>query len=748
MDDKNFAVSYVAQSTVIHQTGKSQPVPRNPKLIVAGGLLVWCVAATLYALTLLGLPYLGAQFDREPGQSGLVITQLDPDGPMAKAGLKQDQRVLTLENTAGGDAYSFTDIDRAKGRHHLPTYDLAAQSRQANKNIWALLSAEKVVFVDTDGRKFELAPGRRATLPAQSYIGLAVSFAVFLITLGIFSFAPLNGTNGLLVATGLCLTVVCLVNTAWPLHELALPPVQKQVWLSLASTGLIFFCYGLLGLIWSVPKPIAGFPFVVASLLAGGIIAVSNSFELIEFPIHTYQFPLVITLPLAVIISVVQFFRTRGKPLERAALLWFVLSIYSVIALVIGLFSAPVLLGREPHLDVSYASYLLALIFIGFALGTLRVRLFDVNRLWLRALLWISGGVLVILLDILLISQFDLTQASSLTLALLIVGWIYFPIRQMIFSRFAAHREISLARVVPHLIEVFSKVENIEEIDGRLVAFLKEVFDASELGLARAEALEGADVRQNGLVLQVPNLVNDRSFELLGKKRGRDLFSAGDARTANAILGLVRSIAATKAEQQQAMQLQKDAIVRDLHDEVGGRLLDIVYGTDEQSANQAREALSALKDVLLVIEDTETIELSVALDAIISETEQRLKPMEFDLRIHRSSKLERILSTREYANLKRLFKELVNNIIKFADRAHPVEMTVDTDDSGALSISQCNRFTPQERDAARHTEVTGRGLSNMKNRAEELGGKLTINGNEEEDGRALFRLEFKIPTGG
>ena len=140
----------------------------------------------------------------------------------------------------------------------------------------------------------------------------------------------------------------------------------------------------------------------------------------------------------AIVFAATQWFYTRHKPVERAALLWFLLAIFLGTGLFAGFQLIPAALGMDLLIPQSVLFAVFLLMYAGIALGLLRYRLFDIDRWWFEIWSWLLGGIAVILVDFALVSIPALSNTAALSLALAAVGWIYFPLRQWFWTRFVS----------------------------------------------------------------------------------------------------------------------------------------------------------------------------------------------------------------------------------------------------------------------------------------------------------------------
>ncbi|NTV94421.1 MAG: histidine kinase [Thiobacillus sp.] len=172
-------------------------------------------------------------------------------------------------------------------------------------------------------------------------------------------------------------------------------------------------------------------------------------------------------------------------------------------------------------------------------------------------------------------------------------------------------------------------------------------------------------------------------------------------------------------ETEQAVAEERERIYRDLHDDVGAKLLSLVYrSATAEDADLARSALQDLRDVV-----SRTGADSFELEEVVAdwrvECEKRLGDAGIALDWHQAGDLDALRLTRPQAlDLGRILREAVSNVIRHAG-AHRV--TVDLERcAGQLSLTV--------RDDGRGCageHKSGRGVRNMEMRAGRLGGSLS-----------------------
>jgi len=690
-------------------------------------IFIWFLCVFLIFSNILKWPYTGADFISDIENRVIIVSVIHDGSPADVAGLESGDRFRAiLKPDDLENRFEFTGLEATTGRVKMNSYQRNRDTVQAKKITWDFIKTGKFILERDNGEQVLLAAESSRpffSLPLRSYLTMLQSFIVICIAAGIFSFAKPSFGVSVLTISGVGLVVNSLTNAVLSAKEIVMPPDVLSVVTFFNTLGSSVFIYALLALFWYVPRKINDFPFGAFTIIVGLSIFLSQYFMVFEFPGHPYQVPNLLPLPIALVISAVQWIRTVDKPLERASVMWFMISIYGVTGLVVLLYSVPILLGYAPILSPHVAGFTLSFIYIGIAFGTLKFRLFDVQRIWWRAVVWIIGGFFVVAADLLLVAQFDLGQHQALPLALVIAGWAYFPIRQAIMERFIGRKEVKVSSHVPDLVKTFSSVDDIELFEGKFIAFLKRTFQAQEIGEITRKSIDGPMIMDNGLALAIPNLRGDSTLSLIGKYGGRQLFSKSDIVTVNSFLELVRSLGDVRKQEFTKQKQERERIIRDLHDDVGGRLLSSIYDAkDEKSEAEAKDTLVALKESLIVIENSQSIDFSSAWHQMKENAEKRLGSANFQVSIKEELTTTRMLSAREYINIKRILQEIISNVIKHGKSGN-VRIDVILMEEGALCISCTNKIA----DDATDSFSSGRGVASIRKRLEEINGNLEIN---------------------
>ncbi len=208
--------------------------------------------------------------------------------------------------------------------------------------------------------------------------------------------------------------------------------------------------------------------------------------------------------------------------------------------------------------------------------------------------------------------------------------------------------------------------------------------------------------------------------------------------------GYSRQWQAQVLEQQQALRAraaaeERERIFRNLHDDLGAKLLQLIYtaSTPEQ-ADLARAVLQDVRDVVTRSRGAPGSLLEV-LGEIRSEAEQRLRSVDISLDWQQPEDLpDPALDEGQSLHLFRIVREAISNVIRHA-RAHAIRVRMASD----LKVLRLELIddgigpTPSQTGA-------GRGKDNMRARARQLDGDITWKGGTAGGTKVL--LSFPLPT--
>ncbi|MEP4341215.1 MAG: ATP-binding protein [Lentilitoribacter sp.] len=205
-----------------------------------------------------------------------------------------------------------------------------------------------------------------------------------------------------------------------------------------------------------------------------------------------------------------------------------------------------------------------------------------------------------------------------------------------------------------------------------------------------------------------------------------------DQKTAELTLSYERLAKAQRAE---AVNDERQRIMSDLHDGIGGQLVNtLAYMQNNDKGDEImRNALEdALRDLSLMLDSLETDDSIVTLLGMLRTRLEALLEkhgLQFDWQIEDEPVLKKP-SPSNNLHLTRIVQEAITNVIKHANAS---VITISTDASSVLIKDNGNGFK------FNNEQKSGHGISGMKRRARQIGAHITF---ESDDNGTMIRLDL------
>ena len=278
---------------------------------------------------------------------------------------------------------------------------------------------------------------------------------------------------------------------------------------------------------------------------------------------------------------------------------------------------------------------------------------------------------------------------------------------------------------------------------------LRELFNPLDSTLQR-RALTRSRVSADGSTLAVPlpkfpRLVGadsgddpgdeaDGTLILRGAHHGTRRFSPDDARLSDRVMDQLRHAIAFDRAVEQGRSEERTRIAQDLHDDIGARLLTLMYKAQNPEMEEyLRHTLQDLKTLTRGLAASNH-RLSHAAAEWKSDLTQRLAATHCDLKWSFTTDRDMVLGVVQWSGLTRILRELVNNIIA---HAHATEVEIAAQcDRGRLLLSVADDGIGRAPETWSH----GLGLGGVRKRVKLLGGEVVW---RERGGRGI-RCEVRL----
>ena len=597
-----------------------------------------------------------------------------------------------------------------------------ASFRERHARIDSAVAAGRIDFEFADGTVISAQSGSKGVLGlgAQFWICACLGFALVIVAL-VVALARPTQRNVLYAVMSLCQAGNLMCEAVASSYDLSLPTLLRYsgevrmmldvltsaavvqsvsiaprrlagsswitgaVWSVAAVIGVGVFSQTLPAAWWWVQSTCAGFGLIVVGLLSW-----SNQGQ---------------PHPLAILIR---------RFVIAAVIAWALLSLAVVSATPV---SANAVIGLGSALWSSFfATLLLVIPFLARSQQVVR-----------EFAMLAATTVVATSLDLMFVTVFSIGQFASLTLALFLSLGVYAALRQWIVNQMVGNSMVTAERMFEQLYRVARAVEQQpSETPALLSGLLRDLFDPLEstlidhIGTSTRVIDDGS-----ALIVPVPDLDRDatdipepRALLIRFAQRGRRLFTLEDARLADRVVEQLRRAVAFDQAVEQGRSEERTRIAQDLHDDIGARLLTLMYkAPSPEMEDYVRHTLQDLKTLTRGLA-APSHRLSDSVGEWKADIAQRLSVVHCELGWAASFEHDMPLSVVQWSALTRVLRELVSNTI-----AHAQATRVDIDlnfENDRLDLTVADNGIGREPSAWSH----GLGLGGVRKRVKQLGGEV------------------------
>lgn len=704
-----------------------KPIPPKQVILQAAVVLALLIVASIWPLW--SQPWLGARFAAsEAGHLEIVAVA----GPAAAAGIVPGP-VLALHGAQG-------ERIGLRGEDLLEEPDFLHEYR--DYNAFMARQGQLAQVIESGRVGIETVAGLIWLVPAQRPIGDLPFIFWFQIVCG--GIAWMVGANvvansrepaaRIYAMTGAAFMLVTYSAAIYSARELALDAGLFRA-LSVADhAGAFLFAAAFLSLLWVYPTRLGGRRVPIGFLTFYLIVWIGDSLQWVPDMNFGIRYPMLAGMIASFVLAAMQWRRARFEPISRAALKWFLLTLtLGSSVFVFGVFGMQAF-GHLPIIPQGFSFGFVLMMYLGMAVGMQRYRLFNLEPWWPQLWLWFLGGLMVVLIDLTLIRLLLLDREIALLLAVALAGWLYFPLRQRLMRGALHARDARLSELMPELIRISSAPLDAEALATSWRDLLERAFQP--LSMSDADADSGqAGILDAGLRLAIPKIEGPGGLILSHADGGRRLFVPADPELAQSLLKLLRQAVSRQEDYARGAHEERQRIARDLHDDVGAKLLTLIHRADStDTAERLRAILQDLRSLAASL-DRAPAPLSDAIADWRAEIADRCAGagvaldwqdaiMDQHLPIHSGCRLA----------LERVLREAVTNALKHARPARLEVLAEDTGDELILTIADDGTGPAPE-----HWQH-GLGMRNQGTRMAALGGRLRYHARLPSGTRVEVRL--------
>lgn len=668
-------------------------------------------------------------------------------------------RLVAIGPAAAGEArlIPLTAEDLIAEPDALPNYGAVAAFFDRQTALSRMLAAGPVVLVLRDAadaeRRVVMAaetPRELTDLPAVFWFQLAVGVIGLLLSCWVWALRPGDRGAQLFALVGLSMVGFTMPAAVYSTRELALDGGLFRVLSDMNAAGAMTFGAAMIGVFLRYPRRIGGPALLAAPFIIFGGWLLAHLLRLPEGHGDGAHLPTLLEMLLILVAIAAQWRATRRDPLGRAALRWLGVSVTVGAGAFVALMSVPVLTGAAAPIPQGYAFGFFLLIHAGLTLGLRRYRLFELGEWAFRVMLAAFGLFALLALDMALVLALHLEHNVALSLSLLAVGFLYLPMRDWLMRRLVG------GRTVPdhELFGMVMEVAFVAEAEARAAAWLnllRRLFDPLELQPIDS-APQRVCVDQEGLALEIPATAGAPALRLRWPQGGRGLFTPAQLAMATRLCELTARAESGREAYSRGAAAERRRIARDLHDDLGARLLAAMRQSNlERSRGMVREAMADVRTIVSGLSG-ERSPLGRVLGDLRHETAQRLEGtgVALDWPVSAQPEAWEALAV-DYAVRRALtatLREAVSNALRHAAAANIAVSAHWDGREFALSVSDDGAGfegrPPAEGEEPRAPR-RGFGLENMAARLNELNGRLDISPGDQGTMVKLV-LPLKAPS--
>jgi signal transduction histidine kinase len=560
-------------------------------------------------------------------------------------------------------------------------------------------------------------------LPDGFWLQVLTGVAALLIAGWVWALRPRHVGPIMFMISAIGLMLSTATSALYANRELALPAELYGLLVPINHLGVVTFGVAMICLLLSYPRQLVQ-PRRFWLLPIAGAAYMALDISHVELGLGPSQLYVFIALAMLGILGAIalQWRATRGSPHDRAALGWLGLSVVAGAGAYTLLGVAPILLDSPFSLPQSHVTSVLVIIYAGLALGLSRYRLFDLGEWSYRVLFYTIGALVLLALDAGIIYLLNIDAAPALGISLLLVAFVYLPIRDWVWRRATARRAIAQDELFSAALDV-AFAPSPAESAARWQALLRRLFDPLQI-IDTPAAGPQPEMGEDGLSMQLPAVAGAPPLRLTYPFAGRGLFSPNHLKLATNLVSLTVRAEEGREAYMRGVGEERRRMARDLHDDVGARLLTGLHTADDTTRPTLQAALSDIRAIVSGLSGEEA-----SLDRVLAETRheaaRRLEAAEIalDWPLPEAEIDAILLDYRLHKALTSAVREIVSNTIRHSAASRFTVTATLSPGHLALHFADNGKGLPSE---ALARETAGFGMRNLRHRIEDIGGHLTL----------------------
>jgi two-component system sensor histidine kinase DevS len=654
----------------------SNRIVNSLKRFLDTGAWKYCLILFVAGLAVAGDIYVASQGRTFEGayRRGETLYVNGPDGLPAV--------VLALRQSGQEAPFRLQRSDFVAQVDGVETYELLDGYMSRQSELVRILGdrSVRVTIASQAGKPFEIEM-RVTTLKLSAFnysfwISLFVGVTAFLIGGWVWALKPEEATTRTLAVNGCAMLLAACSSSAFYAQPVAISAAMIAASTTLNHLATVIFGMTLIGLFLQYPQRLLTKRHFWICMASGAPVFLLDTFRLLGGPTGIIFFCFLVIVLVIGLIGV-QFCKSRQSPSARAALLWLGLAVvagggsWGVIVL------AYLVQGQFHNMPESLTFLSFLLLYGGIALGVARFRLFEVGDWAFRIFFFVVAAALFIGLDAGLVYLAGLAKPSAATLSLLLIAFGYLPVRDRLWNRFVHAPRLSESERLGSALDMAFTIQPSER-QALWHSLLHSLFMPLSIEAFSTNVSE-THIEAEGISLCVPGLNGMPSMRLSYPHAGRGLFSPRDIGLVNQILRLSRKAAMSLQAYERGAAEQRQLLARDLHDDVGAKLVSGLIVADDAVRPYIYGALNDIREIAAALV-TESAPLDRVLADIRHESVRRLDlaQIELDWPLWPEEAPYLLLSSLQKKVLTSSMRELITNVVKHSQAVRvSVRLTFD-----------------------------------------------------------------------
>lgn len=709
----------------------------NSRLTPASMMTGLVLAATILLYLTTNRSWLGAAFAVD--EAGIVRVQSESSAfPQPADGL---WRVISLQGR-DGRKIAIEEVDLVEEPDTLPTYAEMRKFFERQSVLDGLLRGSNVTahVINDAGEKrdFEIAPRSQRPindLPAAFWVQLFVGLSSFLIGGWVWSLRRRDPAAGLFALASFGILGFTFPAALYSTRELAIDGALFHALSIMNHGGALLFGAAMIALLLRYPQPLVPTRWLWAPFLVFGAWWLGDSLQLFDGPPTGSHLPTMLEMIGILLAAALQYWRARNDPGSRAVVRWFGLSVVMGAGAFVLLVIAPNMVGLASSLPQGYAFSFFLMIHAGIAIGVARYRLFDLDRWAFHILFYMTGAALLVAVDALLISWIAIERAPAFGLALILVAFLYLPLRDTIQRRLLRRGSEHEAGI--HDMIAIALAHSEDDRLHRWQDLLDRIFQP--LRIEPGDETAVPTLLREGAALAIPATGSLPAQRLEYAMRGRRLFSSREQAKASELCAMLSYAIDSRIAHEQGAAEERQRITSDMHDNIGVQLLGALHSRDPARKDELiRDTLADLREII-----NNSAGERLALAEVMADLRIEIADLlsSAGLSLVWQVDVDADLPPQSVAAMRSILREAVGNALRHAGASNiGVRLSGSAGQFVLLIADDGQGFEPE-------TVRPGNGLRNMRSRATALNGTITVSRGAAMGARGTL-IEVRFPLEG